>query len=175
MNELEKVIKDLRLEERSLLFSRVQLETEDYLVISGYEVGEITQEDIWELDWYKNFVKDMDDIGITADVTTLQLGKGEPEWATEEELDSIVEYRRELEEIYRIQEIENKQYGLYHTKELAWEEEEEQEDLSYEKVKDKIYAEIINQERKEEMPSRIYKDIEGTDLTAVFWVESREG
>lgn len=31
MNELEKVIKDLRLEERSLLFSRVYLETEDYL------------------------------------------------------------------------------------------------------------------------------------------------
>ena len=48
---------------------------------------------------YKNFVREMEDTNITADVTVLQLGRGEPEWATEEELDCLMEYQEELEEV----------------------------------------------------------------------------
>ena len=99
MSELEKVIKELRLEERSLLFSRVYLETGDYVGSLGYETGNINVNDIWNLQWYKNFVREMEDTNITADVTVLQLGRGEPEWATEEELDCLMEYQEELEEV----------------------------------------------------------------------------
>ena len=171
MNELEKVIKDLRLEERSLLFSRVYLETEDYIGISGYETGNVKVEDIRNLQWYQDFVKEMEDTTINAQVTILQLGRGEPEWATEEELDYVIEYRKELEGVYGRKEVEENQYGLYHVQEMEWGEEENEP--SYEEVQDRIYAELINQERKEEMPDRLYKDIEGTDLTVGFWMENR--
>lgn len=171
MNELEKVIKDLRLEERSLLFSRVYLETEDYIGISGYETGNVKVEDIRKLQWYQDFVKEMEDTTINAQVTILQLGRGEPEWATEEELDYVIEYRKELEGVYGRKEVEENQYGLYHVQEMEW--REEGSEPSYEKVQDKIYAELMNQERKEEMPDRLYKDIEGTDLTVGFWMENR--
>lgn len=169
MNELEKVIKDLRLEERSLLFSRVYLETEDYIGISGYETGNVKVEDIRNLQWYQDFVKEMEDTTINAQVMILQLGRGEPEWATEEELDYVIEYRKELEGVYGRKEVEENQYGLYHVQQMEWGEEESE--LSYEEVQDKIYAELINQERKEEMPDRLYKDIEGTDLTTAFHIK----
>lgn len=170
MNELEKVMKDLRLEERSLLFSRVYLETEDYIGISGYETGNVKVEDIRNLQWYQDFVKEMEDTTINAQVTILQLGRGEAEWATEEELDCLIEYREELEEVYGRKELEENQYGLYHVQEMEWEEGENE--TSYEEVQDKIYAELMNQERKEERPDRLYKDIEGTDLTVGFWMEN---
>lgn len=170
MNELEKVIKDLRLEERSLLFSRVYLETEDYIGISGYETGNVKVEDIRKLQWYQDFVKEMEDTTINAQVTILQLGRGEPEWATEEELDYVIEYRKELEGVYGRKEVEENQYGLYHVQQVEWGEKENEP--SYEEVQDRIYAELMNQERKEKMTDRLYKDIEGTDLTVGFCMEN---
>ena len=171
MSELEKVIKELRLEERSLLFSKVYLETEHYVGALGYEARNIKVNDIWNLQWYQNFVREMENTNIIAEVTVLQLGKGEPEWATEEELDRLIEYREELEEVYGRKEIEENQYGLYHVQEMEWGEEESE--LSYEEVQDRIYVELMNQERKEEMPDRLYKDIEGTDLIVAFQIKNR--
>ena len=103
----------LELDKRSLTYSEVEVRTD-----FGYEsflVPGICDRDALESsDRYQEFMEDADETEVNVSVTSYNVGRGESEYADEDELAVIEQYTDELEEEYGIDTIQSDFFSFSH-------------------------------------------------------------